>query len=126
MNTPDGRDPETPRITHFRYGQTPEPASTPEPEPNIVLAVPHPSALHVRGIVVRCAACDAVRDWLLIQVGAAVFVRCRCTHEWQEHDLGAAEVSEVRLSGPEREWADWDEMYRGLGFDGLLRMTYLG
>ncbi|MFC9331329.1 hypothetical protein [Kitasatospora sp. NPDC057015] len=122
MNTPDGRDPETPRYTNFRFGQDPQPA----PEPATVLAVPHPEPLMPRGIVITCAACEANRDWLLIQVGPLVFVRCRCAHEWQERDLGAGEVDTARTEGPEREWETFEEMYRGLGYDGLFRMTYLG
>ncbi|MFC9331412.1 hypothetical protein [Kitasatospora sp. NPDC057015] len=123
MNTPDGRDPETPRYTHFHFGEAPQPA----PEPAAVLAVPHPAALRPRGIVITCAACGAGRDWLLIQVGDLVFVRCRCAHEWQEHDLGAGEVDGARIpGGPEREWDSFEHLYAGLGFDGLFRMTYLG
>ncbi|MFF2956999.1 hypothetical protein ACFVVU_37370 [Kitasatospora sp. NPDC057965] len=122
MNTPDGRDPETPRFTNFRFGHDPQPA----PEPAIVLAVPHPDPLTPRGIAITCALCGAGRDWLLIQVNGIVFVRCRCAHEWQEPDLEGGDVDIAHTNGPEREWTDFDEMYRGLGFDGLFRMTYLG
>ncbi|MGW2542133.1 hypothetical protein ACWC5I_15000 [Kitasatospora sp. NPDC001574] len=124
MNTPeDGHNPKPPRYTHFRYGEAPEPA----PEPAAVLAVPHPAALRPRGIIITCAVCGASRDWLLIQVGDLTFVRCRCTHEWQEHDLDADEVDGARSpGGEEKEWANFEELYAGLGFDGLFRGTYLG
>ncbi|WP_051838317.1 hypothetical protein [Streptomyces sp. NRRL WC-3742] len=93
----------------------------------VVLAVPHPEPLNPRGITITCAACNAARDWLLIHVEPGmVFVRCRCTHEWREHDLETADVTAVRgATANERVWASFDEMYRGLGFDGLFRLTYL-
>ncbi|MFG2822637.1 hypothetical protein ACGFX4_24780 [Kitasatospora sp. NPDC048365] len=89
---------------------------------NIVLAVPHPQPLNPRGITITCTMCNAARDWLLVQVRNLVFVRCRCTHEWREHDLQTAHVTAARGNDgePLREWASFDEMYRGLGFDGLL------
>ncbi len=89
---------------------------------NAVLAVPHPDLLNPRGITITCAACNAARDWLLIHVQPdLVFVRCRCTHEWREHDLETADVTTARGDiADEREWESFDEMYRGPGFDGLL------
>ncbi|MFD7730506.1 hypothetical protein ACFV6F_08990 [Kitasatospora phosalacinea] len=122
MTTPDGRDPHTPRYTHYRFGQSPEPA----PEPPAVLAIPHPAPLTPRGILITCPACGAERDWLLIQVGPQVFVRCRCTMEWLEHNLDAEEADQARQPGPETEWASMEEMYRGLGFDGILAHAYFG
>ncbi|WP_395295250.1 hypothetical protein ACF9IK_18235 [Kitasatospora hibisci] len=89
---------------------------------NVVLAVPHPAPLNPRGITITCAMCDSARDWLLIHVQPdLVFVRCRCTHEWREHDLGATYVTVARgADRDEREWESFEQMYRGLGFDGLL------
>ncbi|MFD7645145.1 hypothetical protein ACFV4P_31335 [Kitasatospora sp. NPDC059795] len=98
----------------------------PEPEPNVVLAVPHPTPLTPRGTLITCQSCAAERDWLLIQIAPIVFVRCRCTYEWQEPDLGTEEVADTRQPGPDREWASMEEMYRGLGFDGLFAYTYFG
>ncbi len=98
----------------------------PEPTPTVILAVPHPAALNPRGITITCPNCRAHRDWLLLNVGPQVFVRCRCAHEWCEHDLEAVDVTAARgdIEG-EREWESFDEMYRGLSFDGLFRYTYL-
>ncbi|WP_457029210.1 hypothetical protein [Kitasatospora sp. P5_F3] len=100
--------------------------NSPEPIPGqaVTLAVPHPEPLNPRGIVITCTACGATRDWLLIRVRQLVFVRCRCAHEWHEHDLETEDFGDA-YSGPEREWDDFDQMYRGLGFDGLFRGTYL-
>ncbi|WP_051824123.1 hypothetical protein [Kitasatospora aureofaciens] len=107
---------------HDFYNPAPEPART------AVLAVPHPAPLNPRGITITCAACHAARDWLLIHVQPdLVFVRCRCAHEWREHDLETAHVTAARGdTADEREWASFEDMYRGLGFDGLFRYTYLG
>ncbi|MFD7577291.1 hypothetical protein [Kitasatospora sp. NPDC059817] len=92
-----------------------------------VLAVPHPEPLNLRGITLTCATCNAARDWLLIHVQPdLVFVRCRCAHEWREHDLETADVTAARgATEDEHVWASFDEMYQGLGFDGLFRLTYL-
>ncbi|MFJ4676910.1 hypothetical protein [Kitasatospora sp. NPDC088783] len=126
MTTPDDRDPhtprQTPRFSHYRFGRAPEPA----PEPPVVLAIPHPAPLTPRGTLITCPTCGAERDWLLIQIGADVFVRCRCTMEWKERDLDAEDVAGARQPGPETEWASMEEMYRGLGFDGLFAYTYVG
>lgn len=95
------------------------------PDRTIVRAVPHSHELNPRGITITCDHCGARRDWLLINVRAQVFVRCRCAHEWHEPDLETGDFDSA-YSGPEREWDDFDQMYRGLGFDGLFRGTYLG
>ncbi|GAA2266992.1 hypothetical protein GCM10010430_60180 [Kitasatospora cystarginea] len=118
----DGSD-DVSRFTHFRYGQEPQPA---EPVPD-TLAVPHPGPLSPRGMLISCVQCQATRDWLLIHVHPdMVFIRCRCAHEWRERDLEAHHVTEARNdSFEEREWGSFDEMYRGLGFDGLFRGVYL-
>ncbi|MCX4753469.1 hypothetical protein [Kitasatospora purpeofusca] len=94
---------------------------------NATLAVPHHEPLNPRGITITCAMCNAARDWLLIHVQPdLIFVRCRCAHEWHEHDLDAADVTATRGdSGEEQEWASFEEMYRSLGFDGLFRYTNL-
>ncbi|MFJ5233060.1 hypothetical protein ACIQBJ_24580 [Kitasatospora sp. NPDC088391] len=94
---------------------------------NTTLAIPHPGPLNSCGITITCAACNATRDWLLIHVHPdLVFVRCRCTHEWLEQDLEPTHVNEARDdSSEEREWASFEEMYRGLGFDGIFAGTYL-
>ena len=78
-----------------------------------------PALRLARGIPITCANCGARRDWLLLSVRHQVFVRCRCAHEWREPDLETGDFDSA-YSGPEREWDDFDQMYRGLGFDGLL------
>ncbi|MFE2725027.1 hypothetical protein [Kitasatospora sp. NPDC059327] len=97
-----------------------------DPHRTEVLAVPHPEPLNPRSTTITCARCDAERDWLLIHVQPdLVFVRCRCTHEWREHDLATAHVTTACGDDgePLREWESFEEMYRGLGFDGLLAGT---
>ncbi|MFF7990145.1 hypothetical protein ACIOGZ_15300 [Kitasatospora sp. NPDC088160] len=95
------------------------------PHRNVVLAVPHPAPLNPRGITITCAMCNAARDWLLIHVQPdMVFVRCRCAHEWREHDLETADVTTARDdTGDHQVWESFEQMHRGLGFDGLLAGT---
>ncbi|MEV7020893.1 hypothetical protein [Kitasatospora sp. NPDC093558] len=85
----------------------------------VIRAVPHPGALDPRGITITCPKCDATRDWLLLNVRAQVFVRCRCTAEWHEPDLTPTDFDE-HFTVPEREWDNFDDAMTGLGFDGLL------
>ncbi|MFJ9446711.1 hypothetical protein ACIRRH_33355 [Kitasatospora sp. NPDC101235] len=123
MSLFDRSDDQQPNFTNFRYGHEPQPA---EPAPS-TLAVPHPNPLSPRGMLISCAQCQATRDWLLIHVHPnLVFVRCRCAHEWRETDLEASDVAEARDDNfEEREWDSFEEMYQGLGFDGLFSGTYL-
>ncbi|MFK0194254.1 hypothetical protein [Kitasatospora sp. NPDC090308] len=51
-----------------------------------------------------------------------VFVRCRCTHEWEELDLTCA-YFDLHFTGPEHEWENYDDAITALGFDGLLAGT---
>ena len=92
------------------------------------LAVPHSGPLSPRGMLITCAQCEATRDWFLIYVHPdLLFVRCRCSHEWYEVELEAVDLTAARGEHFEqREWSSFEEMYRGLGFDGLLHGTYLG
>ncbi|GAA2138008.1 hypothetical protein GCM10009760_18960 [Kitasatospora kazusensis] len=91
----------------------------PEPHQSVIRAVPHPGELDAHGIPIACPNCHAHRDWLLLNVGPQVFVRCRCAHEWPEPDLTRDDFDQ-QYSEPEREWDSFDTAMTGLGFDGLL------
>ncbi|MFJ9459122.1 hypothetical protein ACIRST_29040 [Kitasatospora sp. NPDC101447] len=85
----------------------------------VIRAVPHPDELRPRGLAIACARCGATRDWLLLNVRALVFVRCRCAHEWHESDLTRADFDES-FTSVERTWSTLEEAMTALAFDGLL------
>ncbi|MDH6119366.1 hypothetical protein ABH930_000608 [Kitasatospora sp. GAS204A] len=90
-----------------------------EPYQPVIRAVPHPGELDARGIPITCLNCHARRDWLLLNVGPQVFVRCRCAAEWPEPDLTRAYFDQ-HYTEPEHEWDDYDTAMRALAFDGLF------
>ncbi|QMU74600.1 hypothetical protein GXW83_01180 [Streptacidiphilus sp. PB12-B1b] len=98
-----------------------DPADRPEPLPGqpVIRAVPHPDELNPRGITITCDRCGARRGWLLLNVRAHVFVRCRCAHEWNEPDLTRADCDQ-HYTEPDREWDDFNTAMTSLGYDGLL------
>ncbi len=91
----------------------------PEPHQSVIRAVPHPDELDVRGIPITCPNCRAHRDWLLLSVREHVFIRCRCANEWHEPDLTRAYFNQ-HYTEPDREWDNFEEAMRALGYDGLL------
>jgi hypothetical protein len=101
------------------------PLAMPELEPGQVLTrtVPHPDELAPRGIRITCACCGATRDWLLVNVGSDVYIRCRCTHEWLERDLDL-EAFDGLFTYVERLWGTYDDAVTGLGYDGTFAGTY--
>ncbi|MEZ0064337.1 hypothetical protein ABIA32_000315 [Streptacidiphilus sp. MAP12-20] len=97
------------------------PVEIPDLLPGQVLtrSVPHPDELRPRGFLITCAHCHATRDWLLVEVLAKVYVRCRCTHEWLEPDLDL-ETFDGLFGYVEAVWSSYDEAVRAAGFDGFL------
>ncbi len=94
------------------------------PDQPVIRAVPHHDELKPHGIVITCQECKAIRDWLLLNIRAHVFVRCRCGHEWLEDDL-AVEFFEQHFSAPEVAWDDYETAMASTGFDGAWAGTYL-
>ncbi|MGK4581701.1 hypothetical protein [Kitasatospora sp. HPMI-4] len=101
------------------------PLMAPEPEPGkpIIRAVPHAGELNPRGIVITCEHCKARRDWLLLNFGDQVFVRCRCSHEWPERDL-TVDYFDQHYSHPEKVWDDFDTAMTSAGYDGTFAGIY--
>ncbi|WP_225447654.1 hypothetical protein [Streptacidiphilus sp. P02-A3a] len=85
-------------------------------------SVVHSEELRPRGFLITCAYCDATRDWLLVEVLAKVYVRCRCTHEWLEPDLDLDAFNDL-FGEITRVWDSFPEVVTSLGFDGLLAGT---
>ncbi|MEY9938590.1 hypothetical protein [Streptacidiphilus sp. MAP5-3] len=95
-----------------------------DPDRPVIRTVPHAELLKSDGDLVMCAACAAQRDWLLLNVGDQVFIRCRCAHEWPESRLTRADFDEL-FSHVERVYPDFETAMRGMAFDGLLRGVYI-
>lgn len=80
--------------------------------------------LPVDGAVIACAACGAYRDWLVLNRGDDVWVRCRDGHEQLVAGLDGAWFS--RNSGPiEGVFASREDGLAAFGFDGTFAGTIL-
>ncbi|MET7300197.1 hypothetical protein [Embleya sp. NPDC005575] len=109
----------------------PVPNLHPIPEPGtydqaaLVTCTEYPDELRVTGIPVRCRACGAGRDWLLVHHRGHTFIRCRCAHQWHEPDLDADDFETLAAGPPDRYWATYDEALVSLGFDGTFAGSHL-
>ncbi|MGW1667012.1 hypothetical protein, partial [Streptomyces microflavus] len=103
----------------------PMPAPGTYDQDNLAMCTEHPDELRVTGIPVRCPACDARRDWLLVHHHGHVFVRCRCAHQWHEPDLDADDFDTLTTGPPDRYWPTYTEALTSLGFDGTFAGIYL-
>ncbi|MFE7124942.1 hypothetical protein [Streptomyces sp. NPDC057617] len=85
----------------------------------------HPQELALRGIPVRCSACRARRDWLLINQGRHVWVRCRCSNQWLEPEITRADY-DAMIATPQRTiYPSVEQGLIAMGFDGAFAGTYL-
>jgi hypothetical protein len=107
---------------------TPETETALEPQeplgPDDIRMVRHPGPMNLRGIPVRCSACRALRDWLLISHSRNVWVRCRCTHEWYEPELKRSDFDALIRPGG-RGYRTDEEVFAATGFDGTLAGVYV-
>lgn len=105
-----------PRLTY-----APEPTSA----PNTVRGLNHPHELVLRGIPVMCSACGARRDWLLINQGRNVWVRCRCSHQWFEPEISRGGYEAMVGTSDSTTYTSVERALLALGFDGSFAGTYL-
>jgi hypothetical protein len=85
----------------------------------------HPRKLVLRGIPVRCSACRALRDWLLINQGRITWVHCRCNNEWHEPEITRAAFEALAHLPDTTTYASVEEGVAAMGFDGSFAGTYL-
>lgn len=77
------------------------------------------------GIPVMCSACRARRDWLLINHGRNVWVRCRCGNQWLEPEISRADFDAL-VGGPHgTTYPSVEAGLAALGFDGVFAGIYL-
>lgn len=95
LRTTDHHVEPTPVLPAATVGSDPMPQlqyeTQPPSGPRATRYLSHPPELSLRGIPVMCSACRARRDWLLINHGRDVWVRCRCSNQWPEPEINRAD-----------------------------------
>lgn len=93
--------------------------------PGATRCVSHSHELALGGIPVMCSGCLARRDWLLINHGRNVWVRCRCGNQWLEPEISRADFDAL-IAGPYgTTYPSVEEGLVSLGFDGVFAGIYL-
>lgn len=95
-------------------------------DPWCLRGLKHPQELALRGIPVMCPACGARRDWLLINQGRHVWIRCRCSHEWLEPEITRTDYDAMVCAPDGATYASVAEGLLALGYDGSFAGSYLG
>lgn len=93
--------------------------------PAVTRCAGHSRELALRGIPVMCSACRARRDWILINHGRNVWIRCRCGNQWLEPEITRADF-DAMLGNP--SWTNYpsvEQAMTALGFDGAFAGIYL-
>ena len=81
--------------------------------------------LSLRGIPAMCTACRARRDWLLINQGRHVWIRCRCSHQWLEPEISRADFDAMITDPHYTTYPSVQQAMTALGFDGSFAGIYL-
>ncbi|MFJ8980180.1 hypothetical protein [Streptomyces sp. NPDC102282] len=93
--------------------------------PGATRCVGHPHELALGGIPALCSACRARRDWLLINHGRKVWIRCRCGNQWLEPEISRADFDAL-IGGPNgTTYPSVEVGLAALGFDGVFAGAYL-
>lgn len=93
--------------------------------PGATRCVSHLLELALGGIPLLCSACRARRDWLLINHGRNVWIRCRCSNQWLEPEISRADFDALIASPYGTTYPTVEEGLAALGFDGVFAGTYL-
>ncbi|WP_433855487.1 hypothetical protein [Streptomyces kronopolitis] len=93
--------------------------------PGATRCLSHPAELALRGIPVRCSACRARRDWLLITHGRNVWIVCRCNNQWLEPEISRTDFDALIAIPDYRTYPSIEQGLAALGFDGAFAGTYL-
>ncbi len=94
--------------------------------PDAVRGAQCPYELALRGMPVVCSACRARRDWLLINHGRRVWIRCRCGSEWLEPEITRQDFDAMLTDPSWTYYPTLDQARIALGFDGTFAGLYLG
>ncbi|QPK50880.1 hypothetical protein H4W23_35245 [Streptomyces gardneri] len=93
--------------------------------PGATRCLGHLGELTLGGIPTTCSACRARRDWLLINHGRTVWVRCRCSNQWPEPEISRADFDALIASPYGTTYPTVEQGLIALGFDGAFAGTYL-
>ncbi|MFB6839786.1 hypothetical protein [Streptomyces sp. NPDC056361] len=93
--------------------------------PSATRCLGHPGEVTLGGIPTRCSACRAQRDWLLINHGRTVWVRCRCSRQWPEPEISRADFDTLIGSPQGTTYPSVEQGLIALGFDGVFAGAYL-
>jgi hypothetical protein len=94
-------------------------------DPGAVRGLSHPHELTLHGCSVTCPACGARRDWLLLNRGEEVRIRCRCGNQWPEPTLSRDDYDAMITIPDGTTYPSVEQGVRALGFDGLFAGMYL-
>ncbi|WP_037662452.1 hypothetical protein [Streptomyces griseofuscus] len=97
----------------------------PHSGPGATRCLSQPPELTLRGIPVMCSACRARRDWLLINHGRNVWIRCRCSNQWLEPEISRADFDSMIAIPDGTTYPSVEQGLIALGFDGAFAGTYL-
>ncbi|MDI3408936.1 hypothetical protein [Streptomyces cavernicola] len=112
---PAGTDP----LLQLQY--EPRPANG----PGATRCLSHPHELALGGIPATCSTCRARRDWLLINHGRNVWIRCRCSNQWLEPEISRADFDALIDSPDVTNYTSVEQCLVALGFDGVFSGIYL-
>lgn len=129
--TPDGK---TTLVSRTLHQTAPTSATDPllqlryEPQPpygpDVERSISRAAELSLRGMPVICSACKARRDWLLINRGRHVWIRCRCANEWLEPEITRTDFDAMG-DGDWTAYPSTAHVVEAHGFDGSFAGMYL-
>ncbi|MGW3341168.1 hypothetical protein ACWDCL_27240 [Streptomyces sp. NPDC001009] len=93
--------------------------------PGATCCLSHPHELAFGGIPAMCPACRARRDWMLINHGRNVWIRCRCSNQWLEPEISRADFDALIDSPDVTNYPSVEHCLTAHGFDGAFAGTYL-
>ncbi|MBM9508029.1 hypothetical protein [Actinacidiphila acididurans] len=93
--------------------------------PDVTRCTGHPRELPLRGIPVMCPACQARRDWVLINHRRNVWIGCRCGHQWLEPEITRADFDGLLTTSNCTTYPSLEQALTAHGFDGSFAGTYL-
>jgi hypothetical protein len=93
--------------------------------PRALRYIRHPQALDLRGMPVFCRACNARRDWLLMNQGPRTWIYCRCGAVRHEPEITRAAFEALDRLPDTITYPSPPAALAAMGFDGSFAGMYL-